>query len=459
MSKTVVLTDKNGDQLYPATTADQVMFDDTKSIKQMVGDKYLARNVTGFQYSDIASIQDEDHHIAFPAIIYYSGTYFLAYRKASSHTSYDGEIVVKSGSAIDSLNTSNTILVSGEDCRDPKFVVFNSTLYMFFTTRESGSNNRVYYCTYNGSWNNPARVAFTGLSSVFCGGKPIVYNSNIYIPIYSGVSCYLAYGTSLSNLSVRKVTSNGNECAVVYSGSEFVCIVRHSTNDRNGIVVRITNMGDPSTDKVTDIGFNCHCPEALILNNQIVLCYRSDVSAINYNNFYGELNVCIMALNGEVLNTFYNLFAGNNTDIGYASMIIVSGNLYVAYYLNFCHRIMIMKQSTAKIDDMQGVDAVYRIASLVYPTTPKGYQYKYPFGVRSMSGFSIAVPSAVEATIKNNHVWWNNTSSNPTKFYVYNDSSQSTLTSVISAIAVWCRHYLVADYNDWNDDAGKITEL
>lgn len=357
-------------------------------------------NMTVLQQDTFYKITDADNHIAFPSVLYDSQLY-MAYRQGTTHLSYDGIIKIMTGTATE-LADFRTLSVGGGDCRDPKLIKFNSVIYCLFTARFEGADSKAYMCdlTHSGT---PAVI----LDGYFIGGQPLVSGNLVYIPCYRGTSVYIAYGTDLSNLTIKHIADNGNECAIARTTDKFIIVYRDSDDTANGHIIRTASLDNFD---VYDLPFNCHCPCLYNVDNKfILLASRSNNAVQNVNNFSGELDIYTITMAGDLQTHKVNLFAGNNTDMGYVSMCMQGTTLIIAYYMYFAKSIYVLTLPAARwqYHQMYG-DVCYRTIArqtLNFPTTVKKYTFTAPLGVARIINVMTSIPSDTPATLNGAHIY------------------------------------------------------
>lgn len=361
-----------------------------------------ADNMTVIQQESCYIIKDENKHIAFPSVLSSNNDLYLAYRSATSHTSYDGVINIMTGTPT-SMTSFGTIVVANRDCRDPKLVYFNNTTLCIFTTRTEGERHKVWACDIS-DLENPYLI----LDGYFTGGQPYVDEDIIYIPCYRNKVVYIAYGSELNDLTLVEVGQNGNECAITKTKDGFLLIYRDWDDYKNGHIIKTRSLD--SIDSVEELPINTHCPMLYKHDNYgIIFSYRSNNSEQNVNGFYSELNLLTLTASGKFTGPKINLFAGNNTDLGYTSMCIQGYTMIFTYYYQPQKAIYILTVPHDKWYTRHTYgDIVYRTIPrqlLSYPSTGKKYIIYAPLGSYRIVGLWFSIPSDIADTLKNNYIY------------------------------------------------------
>lgn len=92
-------------------------------------------------------ITSDSRSLAFPSVEKFNGRIYVVYRRADTHTSHDGEILLRT-SDNDGNNWSNFTVVlrePGKDFRDPQLIVFNGRLVLRAFYREGSSQRQLIF--------------------------------------------------------------------------------------------------------------------------------------------------------------------------------------------------------------------------------------------------------------------------------------------------------------------------
>ena len=390
----------DGSVTFPKITNDTVHKINVQPLRTSLND------MTAIAQETCYFVKDSAYHIAFPSV-YYDSQLYLAYRRGTEHASYDGEIVIKRGSET-SLSDYGVISVSGKDCRDPKLVEFNGTVYCLFSAREAGQYAKAYACPLS-DLSNPVEI-----NAYFIGGQPFVDGSTIYIPCYRDNDVYLAYGNSLSNLEVRKIAGGGNECAITKVDDTFIIIYRDADDSKNGHIIRTKTL---DKYEICEFPINAHCPCLYQIGggsftyNYLLFSCRSWNRTQNVNNYEGQLDLFIMGTDGEFVSPRINLFAGNNKDVGYTSICRKgsSSTVIIAYYLDFIDSIVVMTVPYARVyyHQLYG-DIVYRDISrtqIYFSSSGKKYKIRAPLGTNRIIGLRTSIPTDTPSVLTSSHIY------------------------------------------------------
>lgn len=362
-------------------------------------------NMTVIQQQTCYFVDDNAHHIAFPSVIDAgSDNIYMAYREATGHLDYDGEIVLKYGSYTNLSNYAR-IAVTGEDCRDPKLVYFDNKFYCLFTTRIPDQPHKVYAADIS----DPLDINPVLINSYFIGGQPIVDDGTIYIPCYSDNTLFIAYGTSLWDLDIMEIAAGYNEAAICKSGDDFIMMCRNAL-DNNGYALYLKTKDFDTYDVKEEIPLSAQCPALLNMNDLFILfAYRSTNKDLNVNKYSGELDILTLGMDGSVLDPVINLFAGGNTDLGYVSMCLQSsGRLIIAFYLAFRHSICVM---SIDVNDWIGHrlygDVMFRNISRqnIDFTNGKRYELHKPLGTHRIASWITSIPSDTISVLNSHHLY------------------------------------------------------
>ena len=111
----------------------------------------------------IRTVVRDGWHNAFTDLCYWRGFYWLTFRRGSAHVSPYGGVIVMRSTDLKRWKEIATLNTAGDD-RDPKFCVAEDRLYVYFGTRFTESNGKVYYYSYVAfsddgvEWSSPTRI-------------------------------------------------------------------------------------------------------------------------------------------------------------------------------------------------------------------------------------------------------------------------------------------------------------
>lgn len=363
-------------------------------------------NMTVIQQDTAYFIEDFSHHIAFPSVCDAGdGTHiYVAFRRGSEHASYDGTIRIMYGTQ-NNLAPYASISLNDEDCRDPKLLMHNGTLYCLFTTRLSNGTHKSYASKFITDQNIDTQL----INAYFIGGQPIVDNGIFYVPCYTGGNAYIAMGSSLYALDIVPVAEGYNEFGICKAGDYFLMVFRNANDQGNARFIKTRTIeGQYLIDE--ELPINAHAPCLFNLDNKYILlgCTSKNVN-YNVNNYTGETDIYTMNMNGDLINPVVNLFAGNNGDVGYPSMCLINNSrLVIAFYLNFRNAIVVMSLSGNRWTYHQTHgDVMYRDIPRQQLNFTDGQKYDIynPLGCHRIAGLRTSIPTDTASVLTGNHIY------------------------------------------------------
>ena len=156
---------------------------------------------------DVRRVYHDGRHNAFTAFVEWRGAYWLAFRNATGHGSYDGVLVVLRSSDTESWIEAAR-LTAAEDDRDPQFLPTEERLFIYNPARHhsaerTGNQTWVFYTTDGDSWSQPQMVYEPG----FICWKPTAWRGKFYAGAHLPAKRESHLITSDDGLSWQKIST------------------------------------------------------------------------------------------------------------------------------------------------------------------------------------------------------------------------------------------------------------
>ena len=140
----------------------------------------------------------DGRHNAFASFVKWRDQYWLAYRRASGHTTRDGEIVLLASAETKEWTEVVRFDLDGDD-RDPQFVVFGDRLWLYINNLRDGNFKIFAACSADGqTWDLPRQIFRDG----FILWKPVLCEGRLYAGVHQP-------GSNDQRLSQLMVSSDG----------------------------------------------------------------------------------------------------------------------------------------------------------------------------------------------------------------------------------------------------------
>ncbi|MDD5483754.1 MAG: hypothetical protein PHP98_08915 [Kiritimatiellae bacterium] len=185
----------------------------------------------------------DGRHNAFTSINRLSQNTYIAFRSASSHVSYDGQIVLIGSSDLNSWHEVARFADAKYDCRDPKLVLFQNRMLLYFGARPQNGliepRGRVFSDN-----NNETSFVLQGIPVGSWLWSVASWRGELYGCAYArgAISLY----TSSDGLHWRKLLDfsiPGNETAIDFGDDDTLwALVR---NDAGGCIPSVCQLKPP----------------------------------------------------------------------------------------------------------------------------------------------------------------------------------------------------------------------
>ena len=273
---------------------------------------------------DTRLIWSESKHNAFTTLISYNGYLYCAFREAISHHSYDGEIRIIRSKDAKKWESISLISIPQEDLRDPKFILNDNQLNLFFLSRTKTKHFSYSYISNNGEeWSqiNKEQDTWRWGATRFKGE---VYSVGYSGKDKEGEIYKTQKGESWVSVKDRlfpDVHSYPNETALFFSSNKrLYALLRQDKKEKMALI----GISEPPYEvwNWKNLGIRIGSPSGLLVKENLILaCVRL------YNPVRTSL-VWINPLNGD----FYEeVVLPSGGDTGYADIVKHKGVYYVSY--------------------------------------------------------------------------------------------------------------------------------
>jgi len=353
----------------------------------------LTNNISAYAFDynapypkNIVKLYFPTMHNAFPNLTYFNNMWYLFYRKATGHLSYDGKLYYISASSIGNLDVANEKIFAelpGIDLGECITTTYNNNLYILTYGRSNSIadyHNSSYYITFDGSaFSSPVKME-TGIETCMVGGDVVKRDTTYYIPWYAGSDTGILTTTDFqtyTNLFTLK--GYGDEATICFNTNEnkwyyFI------DSDKTTKFFCVDSLSDVPTSDFITLPFWSRGPRSNYVNKNVILMGRREQGTLA--GYLSELNVYTFN-NGQMSNVLTNLRAGNNTDLGYGNIRVSGSNgLTLCWYMASVSGIFIQQFNFAD-DFMNGIQTSWQIADqLTVPANSVStYNYTYPIPI------------------------------------------------------------------------------
>lgn len=281
-------------------------------------------------------VYDDGKHNAFTDLILYNGTYYLAFRNGSSHSSYDGRILIlKSKDGID-WNLAWDINTTTDD-RDPKFFIWKDKLFLIFPTRWLGTHphERMPMVSWldGKKWTKPIKCYEVGWTP----WRPRVIGGNLLASFYFYHPSKLEFwesalmrsydGIHWEKVSTIYFGDGANETDIFSFKEGIIAIIRREGYGIGRWSTIVAEGKIPFNEwKYHDLGIAIHAPCIFKIRDELFICGRHFMMEKRME----EIKIWRLAGKGKIESI---LSLGYGEDVGYCGAYVRGNEVLISYYI------------------------------------------------------------------------------------------------------------------------------